>query len=204
MSFPKFYPIAPDAETAIAYINAGIYFLQIRIKDMPQEMIEESLQKVIPYAQKHGSILVVNDYWQEAINYGADYVHLGQEDLCNADIDALKKANISLGISTHDQKELDNALSHNPDYIALGPIYHTQLKAMKCKPQGLEKIGKWKHQIGSIPLVAIGGITLEKAEIVLDSGADCISVVTDITLAQNPQDRLDSWISFFQNRFNTF
>ena len=192
--FPKFYPIVPDITHLRDYIKWGVKFVQIRLKDKDISQVRYELCEAITLAKKNNVTLVVNDYWQEALEYGADYVHLGQEDVVGADVMALKKAGIKLGLSTHDGEELDYALSFEPDYIALGPVYFTQLKAMKWQPQGLDKVTQWKQKTGDIPLVAIGGITLERAEGVLRAGADCVSVVTDITLAQEKELRLKSWL----------
>ena len=104
--------------------------------------------------------MILNDYWRLALEVGADYVHLGQEDLDGADVAALRAKGLRLGVSTHDEAELERALKLKPDYIALGPIYPTILKAMRFGPQGLEKIGEWKRRIGAIPLVAIGGLNV--------------------------------------------
>ena len=98
-----------------------------------RRQIDESLA----IARRHGCQLIVNDYWREAIDAGADYVHLGQEDLAAADVAAIKAAGMRLGISTHSEEELEIALAAGPDYVALGPIYETKLKAMQWAPQGL-------------------------------------------------------------------
>jgi thiamine-phosphate pyrophosphorylase len=137
---------------------------------------------------------VVNDYWREAISLGADFVHLGQGDLAGADLDAIGSAGIRLGISTHSLDELDNALAAAPDYVALGPIYPTKLKAMPWKPQGLARLGEWRAKI-SCPLVAIGGITLERAPGVLAAGATSAAVVTDIVMSDDPEARTRDWIA---------
>jgi thiamine-phosphate pyrophosphorylase len=142
-----------------------------------------------------GAKLVVNDYWQVAIEAGAAHVHLGQEDLATADVAAIRRAGLTLGISTHDEAELDEALRHDPDYVALGPIYLTTLKSMRVAPQGLERIGLWKKRIGNRPLVAIGGITLEKAAAVYAAGADSIAVVSDITHSTDPDTRVRAWLA---------
>jgi len=143
---------------------------------------------------KAGAQLVVNDYWEDAIDLACDFVHLGQGDLETADLAAIRRAGVKLGISTHDATELARAVEITPDYIALGPIYPTILKKMSFAPQGLARIGEWKRKIGAIPLVAIGGITLEWAQGVLEAGADIVSVVTDITLNQDPEARTREWV----------
>jgi thiamine-phosphate pyrophosphorylase len=101
---------------------------------------------------------------------------------------------LTLGISTHDDAELDNALRQKPNYIALGPIYPTTLKAMRFAPQGLGRITQWKQRIGKIPLVAIGGITLERAPAVYAAGAASIAVVSDVTRNQAPDGRVRAWL----------
>ncbi|HKL55288.1 MAG TPA: thiamine phosphate synthase, partial [Roseovarius sp.] len=141
-----------------------------------------------------GAILVVNDHWQIAIDLGCDWVHLGQEDLDTADIPAIRRAGIKLGLSTHDHAELDRALSHDPDYVALGPVYPTILKKMKWHEQGLDKLTEWKRLIGDIPLIAIGGMSVERAQGAFDAGADVVSAVTDITLNADPEARVRQWI----------
>ena len=142
-----------------------------------------------------GAQLIVNDYWQAAIESGCDFVHLGQGDLDSADVKAIRNAGIRLGISTHDHAELDRALSYDPDYVALGPIYETLLKEMPWDPQGLDRIGEWKKLIGDRPLVAIGGLTLERALLCLKAGADSAAVVTDIVRAPNPEARAKEWLA---------
>lgn len=193
----QFYPIALDYPTAELYIKSGIKFLQIRLKDMPHNEIKNQLSHAIALAKTHNVALVVNDYWEYALDYKADWIHLGQEDLEKSDMQAINQANIKFGLSTHDTHELDTALDTNPHYIALGPVYFTKLKAMKWKPQGLDVVKQWKQKCGLTPLVAIGGITFEKAQGVLSAGADCVSFVTDITHHDIPQQRLNEWIKHF-------
>lgn len=193
--FPRFYPIVSTLDNALLYMQAGVTFLQLRLKNLEPEAYRPQIEMVLLEAKKYDATVVINDFWQEAIDLSAPWVHLGQEDLQIADIAAIKKAGIKLGISTHNIPELDYALSFNPDYIALGPIYPTQLKSMVYAPQGLDKIAIWKEKIGALPLVAIGGITLEKANAVWDAGADCISVVTDIEWHENKRERLQAWIA---------
>jgi thiamine-phosphate pyrophosphorylase len=139
--------------------------------------------------------LIVNDYWRIALEEACDFVHLGQGDLDTADIPALKKAGVRIGLSTHDDAELERALSFDPDYVALGPIYPTLLKQMPWAPQGLDKIGVWKKRIGARPLVAIGGLTLERAKLCLAAGADSTAVVTDIVRAPDPQAQTRLWLT---------
>ena len=139
--------------------------------------------------------MIVNDYWRLAIEEGCDFVHLGQEDLDGADLGAIRAAGLMLGVSTHDDAELDRALATEPDYVALGPVYPTILKQMRFGPQGLERVGEWKRRLGAMPLVAIGGLTVERAPGVLAAGADILSAVTDITLNPDPEARVREWLA---------
>jgi thiamine-phosphate pyrophosphorylase len=138
--------------------------------------------------------LVVNDYWRAAIAARAQHLHLGQEDLADADLKAIRDAGLSLGISTHDDEELATALQAKPDYVALGPIFFTTLKSMRFAPQGIPRITEWKRRIGSIPLVAIGGIKFEHAVQIFAAGADSIAVVSDVTQNADPDARVRQWL----------
>jgi thiamine-phosphate pyrophosphorylase len=139
--------------------------------------------------------LVVNDYWQLALEEQCDFVHLGQGDLDSADVAALRRVGVRLGVSTHDHRELERALALRPDYVALGPIYPTLLKAMPWQPQGLERLSEWKRRLGAIPLVAIGGLTLERLAGVYAAGADVAAVVTDIVRNSQPEIRVRQWLT---------
>ncbi|MGO9135137.1 MAG: thiamine phosphate synthase [Methylovirgula sp.] len=189
----RFYPIFDSADWIARLLPQGVKLVQLRIKDWPREDVRDEIAAAKALCDKAGAQLIVNDYWKDAIDLKCDFVHLGQEDLDTADLPAIRRAGIKLGVSTHDEAELARGLETQPDYIALGPIYPTFLKEMKFAPQGLEKIGVWKRKIGDIPLVAIGGITLERLDGVLAAGADCASVVTDITLNADPEKRTRDW-----------
>ncbi|ACK50382.1 thiamine-phosphate pyrophosphorylase [Methylocella silvestris BL2] len=171
----------------------GVKLVQLRAKDLSDEVLRKEIIRARSLCEAGGAQLVVNDYWRHAIDLGCDFIHLGQEDLETADLKAIRQAGLKLGVSTHDEAELARALETGPDYIALGPIYPTILKKMPFAPQGLARIGEWKKRIGTIPLVAIGGITLERAPGVLEAGADSAAVVTDITLNADPEARARAW-----------
>ncbi|MEL7184634.1 MAG: thiamine phosphate synthase, partial [Pseudomonadota bacterium] len=144
---------------------------------------------------EHGCTLIVNDHWQAAIDTGCSYIHLGQEDLESADIAAIRAAGLRLGISTHDKAELARALALDPDYVALGPIYPTILKKMKWHEQGLDRLTTWRGIIGDTPLVAIGGMSIDRAPGAFAAGADVVAAVTDITLNDCPEDRVRAWLA---------
>lgn len=194
-SLPSFYPIFDDVSWLERTLPLGVNLVQLRVKDHPQDVVRDQITRARDLCITHNATLVVNDYWQLAIDLGCDWVHLGQEDLDDADTGAIRRAGIKLGISTHDRAELDRALALNPDYIALGPVYPTILKKMKWHQQGLEKVTEWKRLIGDIPLVAIGGMSVERAQGAFDAGADIVSAVTDITLNPTPETRVKDWLA---------
>ncbi len=191
---PRFYPIAPDAAWVARLARIGVKLIQLRIKDEPQDAIAPAICEALAACRAHGCELVVNDYWQEAIDCGAGFVHLGQGDLATADTSAVRRAGLKLGLSTHSHEELDRALREDPDYVALGPIYETTLKVMPWAPQGLARIGQWKA-LAKRPLVAIGGITLERAPAVFAAGADSIAVVSDVVFQSDPEQRTRDWLT---------
>jgi thiamine-phosphate pyrophosphorylase len=191
----RFYPIVDSADWVARLLKCGARLVQLRVKDQPIEDIRREIRTARTLCLAAGAELIVNDYWEEAIDLSCTHVHLGQGDLETADIGMIRGANIKIGISTHDEAELARALALKPDYIALGPIYPTILKKMAFAPQGLDRIGEWKKRVGAIPLVAIGGISLERAPGVFAAGADIVSVVTDITLHADPESRTRAWVA---------
>ena len=194
MTLDPFYLIVDSAAWVERLVPLGVKLVQLRIKDRPLAEIRTAIRAAKAICAAHGCELIVNDYWQLAIEEGCDFIHLGQEDLATADLGAIRGAGLKLGLSTHDETELATALATGPDYIALGPIYPTVLKAMAWAPQGLERIGQWRAEIGNIPLVAIGGLTVARVDGVFENGADSAAVVTDITRNSNPESRTLEWI----------
>jgi thiamine-phosphate pyrophosphorylase len=192
----RFYPIIPDCAWLERIVPLGIRCVQLRIKDQPDDVARAEIDRALQITRRHGVQLIVNDYWRHAIAAGADFIHLGQEDLASADLSAIKSAGLKIGISTHDEAELATALTARPDYIALGPVYETKLKAMKWAPQGLARITAWKAKIGALPLVAIGGMTPERAPLVHSSGADSIAVITDFVSHPEPETRVRRWVAW--------
>ena len=200
MNLDVFYPIVDSASWVGRLVGAGARLIQLRVKDKDEAWIARETRQALAICGKVGATLVVNDYWRVAIGEGAPWVHLGQGDLDGADIAAIRKAGVKLGVSTHDEAELQRALALEPDYVALGPIYPTILKAMAFAPQGLERIGEWKRRVGAVPLVAIGGLNVERAKLCLAAGADIVAVVTDITLNADPEARAREWIAATRRR----
>ncbi len=199
MKLDPFYPIFDSADWLARMLPLGIKLVQLRIKDKTETETAREIARARTLCAEADCVLVVNDYWHLAIEEGCDFVHLGQEDLDDADLDAIRKAGMRLGISSHDEDELERALATEPDYVALGPVYPTILKAMKWDPQGLDRVTQWKRRIGDLPLVGIGGISLDRAPGVFAAGADIVAAVTDITLNADPEARAKAWIAATRN-----
>ncbi|SSC66082.1 thiamine phosphate synthase [Ciceribacter selenitireducens] len=194
MRLDPFYLIVDSAAWIERVVPLGVKLVQLRIKDMPEGALRDEIRRARTVCAGAGCQMIVNDYWRIAIEEGCDFVHLGQEDLAEADLGAIRAAGLKLGLSTHDEAELQTALAASPDYIALGPVYPTILKQMKWAPQGLNKLSDWRHRVGTLPLVAIGGLTVDRLDGVFSHGADSAAVVTDISLNPSPEDRTRQWI----------
>ncbi len=189
----RFYLITGHVGRLELLVPQGAKLVQLRIKDAPEAEIRRQIARARDFCAVHNAQLVINDYWQLALDLNCNFVHLGQEDMETADFAALRRAGIRYGLSTHDETELERALSQDPTYVALGPVYPTVLKKMKWAPQGLERVTRWKQIAGQTPLVAIGGLTPDRLPGVFAAGADSAAVVTDIQLAQDPEARCRQW-----------
>jgi thiamine-phosphate pyrophosphorylase len=190
----RFYPVVDSLAWVERLTKLGVGTIQLRAKDLDDADALQIVTDALAITQGTQAKLVVNDYWRAAVVAGAKYLHLGQEDLADADLKAIREAGLSLGVSTHDDAELETALAAKPDYVALGPIFFTTLKSMRFAPQGIPKITEWKKRIGDIPLVAIGGIKFEHAAEIFAAGADSIAVVSDVTQNANPDARVRQWL----------
>lgn len=195
MTLDPFYPIFDSADWIARMLPHGMKLVQLRVKERPEREVAAEIARAKKLCAAAGCVLVVNDYWKLAIAEGCDWLHLGQEDLDTADLGAIRKAGLKLGVSSHDEAELERALATQPDYVALGPVYPTILKQMRFGPQGLDKLGEWKRRIGDLPLVGIGGISLDRAPGVFEAGADIVAAVTDVTLNPDPEARLKAWMA---------
>lgn len=191
----RFYLIVPDSDTLSEFLEAGVRCVQLRMKDLTEADCRAHIRQARTLCEATGCTLIINDHWQLAIEEGCQALHLGQEDLQEADMAAIRAAGLHVGISTHDRAELAIACAHAPDYIALGPIYATLLKKMPWRPQGLAKLQRWKQRIGDTPLVAIGGFTPERATGAFEHGADSVCVVTDVLQHENPVARVREWLA---------
>jgi thiamine-phosphate pyrophosphorylase len=193
----RFYPVVDSVAWVARLAALGVGTVQLRAKDLNDSQALQLISDALAVTRGTPTKLVVNDYWRAAVVAGAKHLHLGQEDLAEADLNAIRDAGLTLGLSTHDDAELETALRAKPDYIALGPIFPTTLKSMRFAPQGIPKITEWRKRVGSLPLVAIGGIKLEQAREIFAAGADSIAVVSDVTQNADPDARVRAWLETF-------
>jgi len=171
------YPVVDRTNNLEPLYQSGITTAQLRVKDMIGDRLEQEIIDAIAISQKYGVRLFINDYWRLAIKHNAYGIHLGQEDILEADIDVIYKAGIRLGISTHTPKEIKIALDIEPSYVAIGPIYETTSKRMVYNPVGIEDLRAWADEV-DYPIVAIGGINLDTIQRVIDTY--CVSGISMI------------------------
>ncbi|WP_438751011.1 thiamine phosphate synthase [Pararhizobium sp. O133] len=194
MKLDPFYLIVDSAGWIERLVPLGVKLVQLRKKDGGDAELRAEIRRAKATCAAHDCQLVINDHWRLAIDERCDFVHLGQEDLAVADFKAIRAAGLKLGLSTHDEAELETALSASPDYVALGPVWPTILKKMKWTPQGLDRLRDWRARIGELPLVAIGGLNIDRIDCVFAHDANSAAVVTDITLNADPEARTRQWI----------
>lgn len=195
------YPIFERASWLETLLPLGINIAQLRVKDLSGEELKHEIQLAVEIAQKHDCQLFINDYWQLAIECGAYGVHLGQEDIDDADLQAISKAGLRLGLSSHCFYEVARAKTINPSYIAFGPVYATQTKDMPWIPQGPVGLRYWRQHLPDKPMVAIGGIHGDRFTQVQQTGVDAIAMITAITEAQSPEQAVSHYMSEFDQRY---
>lgn len=181
------YPVVDSVQWVKQLLELDVKTTQLRIKDPNAQGLEQDVAHAIALGLQANAQVFINDYWQLAIEHGAFGVHLGQEDLAIADLNAIQQANLRLGISTHGYYEILRAMAFNPSYIALGHIYPTTTKQMPSLPQGVHRLKLYQQLIGNtFPTVAIGGIDLSRVPVVWDTGVSSVAVVRAITQSNEP------------------
>ena len=161
------YPLVDRADKLEILFSLGITTAQLRVKDLKNEALEKEIIKAIKISNKYNARLFINDFWELAIKHKAYGIHLGQEDLIDADLEAIHKANIRLGLSTHTTKEIEMALEIEPSYLAIGPIFETTSKIVNYDTVGIEELKKWSQNV-PYPIVAIGGINLDNIQDIIE------------------------------------
>jgi thiamine-phosphate diphosphorylase len=197
------YPIVDSVEWLEKLLPLGVKTIQLRIKNGEKRNLENEIRNAVKLANQFHARLFINDYGELAISCQAYGVHLGQEDLARADIDKIRQAGLRLGISTHSNDEILRAEKLCPSYIAYGPIYSTVSKVMSFKPQGVLALKRVKDSV-SYPLVAIGGINLERISEVLATGVDGIAMISAITHAEDPIAMTRKLLELLELKFHSF
>lgn len=182
------YAIVDSTDWLERVLAAGVRTVQLRIKDGAHPRLSEEIRRSAQAARAANAQLFINDHWALAIEHGAYGVHLGQEDLGQADLDAIRAADLRLGISTHSYWEVCRAWARKPSYIACGPVHATQLKRMPWTPQGDDNLAHWCALLQpGTPLVAIGGMDEQRTQEAARCGAAGVAVVSAITGAAQPE-----------------
>jgi thiamine-phosphate pyrophosphorylase len=187
-AFPRFYPILDVAtlrrrgltlrEAAAAMIDGGARILQLRLKDNPSQRNLEDADSVSELCRRHGVIWIVNDRADLALLTTAG-LHLGQDDIPSATARGLLGETAIIGLSTHNPAQMRAATLEPVDYVAIGPIFSTASKDNPDPVIGLEGLAHVR-QLTNLPLIAIGGITRDNVESVLDAGADSAAIIGDL------------------------
>jgi thiamine-phosphate pyrophosphorylase len=175
-----------------ACLRGGARILQLRMKAGPDAEFLTLADRLVGLIHSVGGQLIVNDRADIAVMAGADGVHVGQEDLPVAEVRRLLGDAAIIGVSTHDHAEVDEALRTSASYVAVGPVFSTTSKDTGYAPRGLELV-RYAAQRGK-PIVAIGGITLERAFLVAEAGADRLAVISDL-FAGDPEVRVRSFLA---------
>ncbi len=181
------YAVLPDAAWVGRMARAGLPTVQLRFKSDDAQAIEREVKASVEAVRSTDALLFINDHWQAAIDAGAYGVHLGQEDLAEANLAAIRHAGLRLGLSSHGYAEMLLADRVSPSYIALGAVFPTTLKRMQTAPQGTGRLKAYASLMRDYPLVAIGGIDGEKMAQVMASGVGSVAVVRAITDASEPE-----------------
>jgi hydroxymethylpyrimidine kinase/phosphomethylpyrimidine kinase/thiamine-phosphate diphosphorylase len=180
------YPVIDSLTWLERLLPLNLNIIQLRIKNNDIKVVEPLIEKAVTMARDYKCRLFINDHWQLAIKYGAYGVHIGQEDLNGADLDAIAKAGLRLGISTHGCYEFLLAKQLQPSYLAIGAIFPTKTKNMTGQIQGLSNLTQILALADTVPVVAIGGINQQRLAQVWSTGVSAVAVVTAITEARHP------------------
>ena len=187
------YAVLPDAEWVARMVDLGVLTVQLRFKSEDKQAIHHQVQAAVKAVRGSDTLLFINDHWQEAIDAGAYGVHLGQEDMVQAPLDAIRQAGLRLGLSSHGYAEMLRACAAQPSYLALGAVFPTTLKRMATAPQGLGRLAQYAQLMRGRSLVAIGGIDLERLPAVLQTGVGSAACVRAITAADDVAQAVAQW-----------
>lgn len=197
------YPVVDSVEWLESLMPLGIEIIQLRLKNKTESELREAIQQAVELSKRYPTRLFINDHWHMAIEYGAYGVHLGQEDVLDADLKAIQKAGLRLGISTHGAYEFVLAQQLKPSYLAIGAIFPTRTKDMSGQIQGLDNLKQILTLKSDIPIVGIGGLTLDNANEVIQTGVNSIAVVTAVTESPDYAESVKRFQRLFSKLINT-
>ena len=181
------YPVIDSLAWLKRLLPLNLNIIQLRVKHKTESELEDIIAAATSLCAGSNTRLFINDYWRLAIKYGAYGVHIGQEDIVDADLTQIQAAGLRLGISTHGCYEFLLAQQLKPSYLAIGAIYPTNTKDMTGQIQGIDNLIHTLSLATDIPVVAIGGINHTRASEVWATGVDSLAVVTAITEANSPE-----------------
>lgn len=197
---PRLYVILDSAllkhsprESAQELATAGVRLLQFRAKSASARELLKVSNELVDCLAPHQGSLIVNDRPDVAALAGARGVHVGQDDLAPEQARAIVGTEMVIGVSTHNLEQFQRAAETSADYVAVGPIFGTRSKANPDPVVGLDFI-RCVRPLTSKPIVAIGGITLDTAKSVIEAGADCVAVISDIVCAPSPVERAKKYL----------
>lgn len=191
------YVIVDHIDWLERLISLGVQTWQLRLKNIPMADVDLMVRDAIQLARLHHAALYINDYWALALKHGAYGIHLGQEDIAQADLGAIRAAGCRLGVSTHNYIDIARAKTLAPSYIACGPVFHTITKTSSHTPIGLARLAHYR-QVISCSMVAIGGITLDNLAAVMRTGVDNAACISLITQAQDPEQVINTCLALIK------
>jgi thiamine-phosphate pyrophosphorylase len=182
-----------EMETAVRLAEAGVRLLQYRNKKATARELFERSEELCAALKQRGVSFVVNDRPDVAVLAGADGVHVGQDDLEVESTRRVVGPEKWVGVSTHSLEQFHEAARTSADYVAVGPIFATSSKANPDPVVGVELVRQVRTRTEK-PIVAIGGISLERAAEVLEAGADSVAVISGILSAPEPTERAREYL----------
>jgi len=184
-------------DTAAAFFEGGARLLQIRAKTLSGQALLDATASIAELGHTHGALVIVNDRPDVARLAGAGGVHVGQDDLTPAQVRAVAGADTVVGLSTHTPEQIQAALRTPIDYLAIGPLYSTSTKATGYDAVGVGGLrqASLAASAAGLPVVAIGGITLERAPELLDAGAAAVAVIGDLLATGDPRARVRAYLA---------
>ena len=183
-------------DLASACLNGGARFLQVRAKAASGAWLFDETSAIVALAHASGAIVIVNDRADIARLAGADGVHVGQNDLAPAAVRPIVGTERIVGVSTHTIEQIDAAVLEPVDYVAVGPVFGTSTKLSAYEAVGLERVREAarKAHARGLPVVAIGGITIDRAADVIGAGAASVAVISDLLTGGNPEVRVREYV----------